>query len=163
MIWYDIPNPDQQKQVWNWRFTLAQLAALTTVLGAVIALPVTINRLILSRRQTKTAEEGLITDRINKAVEMLGADKTVKRQRRRGNSRLAYAKGEDGKPDFTKPIMEEVSEPNIEVRIGAIYALERIAQDSDRDHVQIMEILCAYIRQNAPADSAVEWPTLETV
>ena len=137
VILYDIPNPDQQKQVWNWRFTLAQLAALTTVLGAVIALPVTINRLILSRRQTKTAEEGLITDRINKAVEMLGAEKTVKR---------------DGK---------EFTQPNLEVRIGAIYALERIAQDSDRDHVQIMEILCAYIRQNAPAESAVEWPTLE--
>lgn len=46
--------------------------------------------------------------------------------------------------------------PNIEVRIGAILSLERIAQDSTkhdkgRDHVRIMEILCAYIRENAPA------------
>lgn len=48
--------------------------------------------------------------------------------------------------------------PNIEVRIGAIYALERIAQDSDRDHVRIMEILCAYIRENAPASGAVVNP-----
>ncbi|WP_289032290.1 pentapeptide repeat-containing protein [uncultured Roseibium sp.] len=42
------------------------------------------------------------------------------------------------------------SVPNIEVRVGAIYALERIAQDSLRDHIQIMEILTAYIRENAP-------------
>ena len=40
--------------------------------------------------------------------------------------------------------------PNIEVRVGAIYALERISQDSPRDHIQIMEILTAYIRENAP-------------
>jgi Pentapeptide repeats (8 copies) len=46
--------------------------------------------------------------------------------------------------------------PNIEVRIGAILSLERIAQDScaydrGRDHVRVMEILCAYVRENAPA------------
>ena len=41
-------------------------------------------------------------------------------------------------------------EPIIEVRIGALYALERIAQDSIRDHIQIMEILCAYVRHNSP-------------
>jgi uncharacterized protein YjbI with pentapeptide repeats len=49
--------------------------------------------------------------------------------------------------------------PNIEVRIGAILSLERIAQDSTiydkgRDHVRVMEILCAYVRQNAPGTSA---------
>lgn len=42
-------------------------------------------------------------------------------------------------------------EPNIEVRLGAIYALERIAQDSPRDHGTIMEVLTAYVRRNAPA------------
>jgi Pentapeptide repeats (8 copies) len=41
--------------------------------------------------------------------------------------------------------------PNIEVRLGAIYALERIAFDSPRDHWTIMEVLTAYVRQNAPA------------
>ncbi|MGX0877378.1 hypothetical protein ACSSV4_002066 [Roseovarius sp. MBR-154] len=64
--------PEGAEDVWNWRFTLAQLVALTTVLGAVIALPITINRLILTRRQTDTVEQGHITDRINKAVEGLG-------------------------------------------------------------------------------------------
>jgi len=42
--------------------------------------------------------------------------------------------------------------PNLEIRLGAIYALERIARDSPRDHWTIMEILTAYVRQNAPLD-----------
>jgi Pentapeptide repeats (8 copies) len=41
--------------------------------------------------------------------------------------------------------------PNVEVRLGAIYALERIAKDSPRDHWTIMEVFTAYVRQNAPA------------
>lgn len=40
--------------------------------------------------------------------------------------------------------------PNTEVRIGSIYALERISQDSPRDHIRVMEILTAYIRENSP-------------
>ncbi|WP_439527096.1 hypothetical protein, partial [Roseovarius mucosus] len=61
--------------------------------------------------------------------------------------------------------------PNIEVRIGAILSLERIAQDSTRhdkgrDHVRVMEILCAYIRANSnatpPIDHAFgEWESLK--
>jgi uncharacterized protein YjbI with pentapeptide repeats len=43
------------------------------------------------------------------------------------------------------------NKPNVEVRLGAIYALERIAEDSARDHWPIMEVLTAYVRQNAPA------------
>ncbi len=43
--------------------------------------------------------------------------------------------------------------PVIAVRLGAIYALERIAQDSIRDHVPVMEILCAYVRNNSPRTS----------
>lgn len=55
------------------------------------------------------------------------------------------------------------TEPNIEVRIGAILSLERIAQDSTlydkgRDHVRVMEILCAYVRENAPASKAPDLP-----
>jgi hypothetical protein len=55
------------------------------------------------------------------------------------------------------------TEPNIEVRIGAILSLERIAQDSTihdkgRDHVRVMEVLCAYVRENAPASEAPDLP-----
>ena len=44
----------------------------------------------------------------------------------------------------------------IAVRLGALYALERIAQDSLRDHVQIMKILCAYIRTNSKLDNSID-------
>jgi hypothetical protein len=43
--------------------------------------------------------------------------------------------------------------PNLEVRLGAIYALGRIAEDSVRDHWPIMEVLTAYVRNNAPLNS----------
>jgi hypothetical protein len=37
-----------------------------------------------------------------------------------------------------------------EIRLGGIYALERIARESAEDHWPIMEVLTAYVRQNAP-------------
>jgi uncharacterized protein YjbI with pentapeptide repeats len=42
----------------------------------------------------------------------------------------------------------------MEVRIGSIYALARIARENLSFHVQIMQILCAYIRENSPASKA---------
>ena len=48
-------------------------------------------------------------------------------------------------------------EPNLEVRIGAIFALERIARDSDRDHWPIMQTLTAYVRENAPVLEDSDW------
>ena len=37
-----------------------------------------------------------------------------------------------------------------ELRLGGIYALERTANDSERDHWPIMEVLCTYVRENVP-------------
>lgn len=37
----------------------------------------------------------------------------------------------------------------IEIRLGGIYALERIANESDKDYWPIMEILTAYVKKNA--------------
>ena len=42
----------------------------------------------------------------------------------------------------------------LELRLGSIYALERIARDSEQDHWPIMEILTAYVRQNSPRGDA---------
>jgi Pentapeptide repeats (8 copies) len=64
---------------------------------------------------------------------------------------------------YTKAIEQlgklDGDKPNIEVRLGAIYALERIAHDSPRDHWTIMEVLTAYVRQNAPAAPTSGTPT----
>ncbi|MGJ5628916.1 pentapeptide repeat-containing protein [Nostoc sp. CALU 1950] len=50
---------------------------------------------------------------------------------------------------FSKAI-EQLGNEKIETRFAAIYALERIAKDSPKDHWTIMEILAAFIRENAP-------------
>ncbi len=50
---------------------------------------------------------------------------------------------------FSKAI-EQLGNEKIETRFAAIYALERIAKDSHKDHWTIMEILAAFIRENAP-------------
>lgn len=110
-------------------------ALIVALLGA----PVLIWTTVLKHQTVLWQKEGHMTDRISKAVEQLGAEKTVKR-----------LVGEQ---------TVETTEPNLEVRIGAILSLERIAQDSTRhdrgrDHVRVMEILCAYIRHNAPASGA---------
>ncbi len=68
----------------------------------------------------RLTEQGQITERFTRAIEQLGSDK-------------------------------------LEIRLGGIYALERIAGDSlametspGRDYATIMEVLTAYVRQNAP-------------
>jgi uncharacterized protein YjbI with pentapeptide repeats len=118
--------------------TQANLGA-GALIVALLGAPFLIWSTVLKHETVRYQKEGLITDRINKAVEQLGVEKTVK-----------IRKG-------------EITRPNIEVRIGAILSLERIAQDSTnhdqgRDHVRVMEILCAYIRQNAPATTARDYP-----
>jgi uncharacterized protein YjbI with pentapeptide repeats len=50
---------------------------------------------------------------------------------------------------FAKAI-EQLASEKIEVRLGAIYTLERIARDSKKDQWTIMEVLTAFVRENAP-------------
>jgi uncharacterized protein YjbI with pentapeptide repeats len=54
---------------------------------------------------------------------------------------------------YTKAI-EQLGSDKLDVRIGGIYALERIARDSARDHPTVMEVLTAFIR----AHSRDRWP-----
>ena len=50
---------------------------------------------------------------------------------------------------FTKAI-EQLGHEAIDVRLGGIYALERIARDSADDYPQVVEVLTAYVRDHAP-------------
>jgi hypothetical protein len=110
-----------------------------TLIVALLGAPFLVWNTVIKQKTVDFQKESHITDRISKAVEQLGAEKTVKK---------------DGK---------EETVPNIEVRIGGLLSLERIAQDSTRydkgrDHVRVMEILCAYVRENAPAAKATKSP-----
>ncbi|MEM7189585.1 MAG: pentapeptide repeat-containing protein [Pseudomonadota bacterium] len=160
---------------------------------AAIIVPVRLwlqNRQTLTAEQRQlTTEQGHITDRLNAAIRMLGEEKTQKRTETFRVRSIEYdlPAGEDSHtvevnqragedlqipPDAknvkygdweTSTNTTEETVPNLEVRLGAIYALERIAQDSERDHITVMEVLCAYLRTNAPASMAQdhdlgEWP-----
>ena len=50
---------------------------------------------------------------------------------------------------FTRAI-DQLGNDKLEIRLGGVYALERIARDSKKDHWPIMEVLTAYVRQRAP-------------
>ena len=54
---------------------------------------------------------------------------------------------------YTKAI-EQLGSDKLDVRIGGIYALERIAHDSARDHPTVMEVFTAFIREH----SLEPWP-----
>ncbi|UWQ47248.1 pentapeptide repeat-containing protein [Leisingera aquaemixtae] len=127
VIWHAVPaNEKAQTAV---RFALVRLAAMTATLGAVAALPFTLIRLRLAREANNTAKQGQITDRINKAVEGLGSEKTVKLE---GN---------------------EWTEPNLEVRIGALISISKTAKDNSEYLLSIIELISAYIRENSKSES----------
>jgi hypothetical protein len=45
--------------------------------------------------------------------------------------------------------VDQLGNPAIEIRLGGIYALERISTESEKDYWPIMEILTAYVRKNS--------------
>ncbi len=49
---------------------------------------------------------------------------------------------------FTKAV-EQLGSEKLEIRLGGIYALERIAKDSEKDHWTVMEVLSAFVRENS--------------
>jgi hypothetical protein len=73
-------------------------------------------------RRVEISQDQQVTERFTRAIDQLGAT------------------DDDGNP-------------RLEIRLGGIYALERIARDSPaRDYSTVMEVLTAYVRENAP------WP-----
>lgn len=52
---------------------------------------------------------------------------------------------------FSKAV-EQLGHEKIEVRLGGIYALERISEDSDRDYWIVMEVLTSFIQEKSPQE-----------
>jgi hypothetical protein len=71
--------------------------------------------------------------------------------------RRQVAVAEDGQitERFTRAV-EQLGNESIHIRLGGIYALERLANDSDKDHGTIMEILAAFVRERGPVKPPVE-------
>lgn len=91
-------------------------------------------RLYVAQYQSDTVPDTSIPDRIAKAILHLETDEIV-------------PKGAEFPP-----------EPNLKNKLGAIYSLERVAQESPGNHVKVMGILCGYIRKVSNAGTAVSRP-----
>ncbi len=64
---------------------------------------------------------------------------------------------------YTKAI-EQLGSDKLDVRLGGIYALERIAVDSARDHPTVVEVLSAFVRERShPAPTTAPDPTIAEV
>ena len=50
--------------------------------------------------------------------------------------------------------IEQLGWDKLDVRVGGICAIERVARDSARDHLTVMEVLTAFIREH----SHEPWP-----
>lgn len=65
---------------------------------------------------------------------------------------------------FTRAI-DQIGSRELDVRLGGIYALERIARDSGDDHPQVVEVLTAFVREHTrePSNSTVARPDPATI
>lgn len=73
----------------------------------------------ISTENLRLVEEGKLTDRFSKAVELLGDEK-------------------------------------LEIRLGGVYALERIALDSQKDHLTVIEVLSAFVRERSSQGEVID-------
>jgi len=62
---------------------------------------------------------------------------------------------------YTKAIAQ-LGDDKLDIRLGGIYALERIAVDSKRDHPTIVEVLSAYVRERTAPKQLVRAPNRRT-
>jgi uncharacterized protein YjbI with pentapeptide repeats len=109
-----------------WTAIIGSLTGIAAVAAGVIAwrnLRATQANLRATEAKLDIDREAQITDRFTKAIDQLGSVRT---------------------DNTGRPVA------NIEVRLGGIYALEKIAQDApDKYHWTTMEVLTAYVRENA--------------
>lgn len=84
-------------------------------------------------QQARVALENHITGIFSKSVELMGLIRETK------------TTDPNGAPAIK-------STPNIEARLGALYSLERLLGESERDQRTILETLCAYVRENSPIE-----------
>jgi len=101
--WWLTASQELPLEDWPWPFLSPLTAAPSLILTWYW-------RTTHKERDLDNDAQRLLTDRFNKAIELLGSDK-------------------------------------LQIRLGGIYALERIAQDSERDHWTVMETLCAFVRE----------------
>jgi hypothetical protein len=113
------------------------------IAAAGIGLPLIVWRLIILNQQTQISSDKTQIDRethytsiFSKSVEQLGQTREIKESR----------------PSVTGVETTSRTVPNIEVRLGGIHSLARLAEESDRDREKIENTLLSYVRENSWSD-----------
>lgn len=136
-----------------WKFSLANSQALNhlaLILAGIIGIPLLWVRTRAADRQARAANEHAKAANEQARVANEQA-KTANEQARVANVQAKTAEQGHITDRFTKAI-EQLGSEKLAVRLGAIYALERLSKDSHPDYWTIMEVLTAYVQDNAP------WP-----
>jgi uncharacterized protein YjbI with pentapeptide repeats len=124
------PRTDYQEPARNF------LLAFASAFGAPLLLWrawVAHQQALAATQQARVALENHVTGIFAKSVELLGLVR---------ESKTINAGGD--------PVVRSV--PNLESRLGALYSLERLLRESEKDQRAILETLCAYIRENSPVE-----------
>src|SRR5215208_1920659 len=82
---------------------------------------------------------GLVGVLIGQALQQRRHSQTLQETQRRHSEDLRQAEQGQITERFTRAI-DQLGSEKLEIRLGGIYALERIAKDSPRDHLQILEV-----------------------
>jgi hypothetical protein len=110
------------------RTTLLQgLAALLVLSGAGIGAAVTLRQVRIGREQLQQARE------------------QAQRSDKRLHEQISIALEGQITDRYTKAV-EQLGHSQLAVRLGAVYALRRVAHDSVGDRLTISEVLCAFVR-----------------
>jgi hypothetical protein len=127
---HTLPGADKAKAINDVRATLLQgIGGAVLLLGA-----------YFTYRQLQTGREQLEVARQQSQV-------TAEQAR----EQLAIAQQGQVTERFTRAV-DQLGSERLDVRLGGIYALERVAHDSPQDRSTIGEVLTAYVRQRSP------WP-----
>lgn len=135
-----VPDINDRQEIWNWRFALVKLTALTATLGAVVVLPITMQRLRLTRQQADTAAEALLNDKINTAADDLHARRLVTMNPTEKQDRWDY------------------HQDDIVRRNAAIDRLFGLAEESPDIAPRIARMLCVYVRELSAENLPQEVP-----
>jgi hypothetical protein len=134
----DVISPDWLSWAF-WARHHESIRDLVIAAAALVGIPFVIWREWLHHRQTKAALQQAEVARQQATTAQLRHEEQVKADRER---RIT--------DNFTPRAVEQLGNDKLETRLGAIYALERIARESPTDHWPIMETLTAYVRERAP-------------
>jgi hypothetical protein len=128
---------------WLWACFVANrenLLSAATILAGAIGIPLLFIRTRAADRSARAALEQarVAAEQAKTAADRHNAQTDADRERRITES-------------FAKAV-EQLGSDKLETRLGGIYTLERLAQESEREYWPIMETLTAYVREHAP------WP-----